>query len=83
MGVYNELVFTEAIEQVEAILASSNSDEISTRIEQLASNRDLAMSAMLIFVFKIKKVAEGVTGVELANTRPSVHDLILPPGFKR
>ena len=83
MGLYNELVFTEAIEQVEAILASSNSDEISTRIEQLVSNPDLAMSAMMIFVFKIKKVAEGVTGVELANARPTVNDLILPPGFER
>lgn len=83
MGFYNELVFTEAISNVEAILATDNADEISSRIEHLAIQPDLAMSAMMIFVFKLKKVAEGITGVELTNIRPSISDLILPPGVHR
>lgn len=78
---YNELVFTEALEQVEAIMATHNADEIGDRIERLAQYPDLAMSAMMILVFKAKGVdTSHFNGVELANTQPNIRDLILPPG---
>lgn len=80
MSFHNELVFTEAKEQVERILEASDPDEVATRIEQIASlGPDMCMSAMMIFYFKAKKLAEGVSGVELANSNPPAR-LYLPPG---
>lgn len=75
----NEIIFTEAKEAVEAILASRNAEEIGHRIEVLSMSPDHAQAAMMIFVFKVHGVAEGVSGVELANTHPMPR-LYLPPG---
>lgn len=84
MPFYNELIFTEAIEQVEALVASENVDEIGSRIEQIAGIPDLAQSCLMLLLMKAKGVDTTTkTGVELANAQPTVMDLILPPGVRR
>lgn len=80
---YNELVFTEAVEQVERILETQSSDEIADRIERICPHPDLSMAVIMLLVFKAKGVAVDATGIELANSRPTFADLILPPGVRR
>lgn len=83
MGIYNELVFTEAVELVEKIMHSDNADEIGNLIERLSTSSDLAMASMMLFVMKAKGVDTTTkTGVELANAKPTIADLLLPPGVK-
>lgn len=79
--VYNALMFTEAIEQLNKILEITDSDEVCDRIERLAQHPDLAMPSMMLLYFKVKGIdISTMNGVELANTRPTIADLILPPG---
>lgn len=81
MSIYNSLIFTEALEQVELILLTENTDEIADRLEKIAPNPDLAMSCLMLLVIKAKGGdISGMTGVEIANLQPTVKDLILPPG---
>jgi hypothetical protein len=81
MGVRNDLIFTEAMEQVEALVASNSSDEIGTRIEQIVKSEDLAMVCLMLLTMKAKGVDTLThTGVELANLKPTILDLILPAG---
>lgn len=83
MGVYNDVVFTEAVEQVGALIDSDNSDEIATRIEEISKQKDLALVCLMPLVMKAKGIDIGdTTGVEMANTQPSIMDLILPPGVR-
>jgi hypothetical protein len=80
MTLRDEVIFTEAVEQVEAIMASESSDEIATRLEQISKIEDLALACLMLLVLKAKGHEVNETGVELANTQPTFHDLILPPG---
>lgn len=81
MGIYNDLIFTEALEQVELILLSENTDEISDRLEKIAPHKDLAMACLMLLVIKAKGGdISGMNGVEIANLQPTIKDLILPPG---
>lgn len=81
MPIYNDLVFTEAIEQVEALIASNNADEITDRMQQIVKSRDLALGCLMLLVLRVKGVdTSGMTGVALAATQPSIRDLVLPPG---
>lgn len=81
MGIYNDLVFTEALEQVELILLTESTDEIADRLEYIAPRSDLAMACMMLLVIKAKGGdISGMNGVEIANLQPTIQDLILPPG---
>lgn len=83
MSIYNSLVFSEAIDQVEAILKSQDSDDVANRLEHIANNEDLAISCLFLLVVKLKGGdISGMTGVEMANVKPTIADLILPPGVK-
>lgn len=83
MGLHNELVFTEAIEQVEALCASQNSDEIGTRIEQIAGIPDLAQACLMLLLFKVHGVdTKELNGISLANPKFGIADLVLPPGVE-
>lgn len=83
MGIYKELIFTEAVDQVGALLESTNADEISTRLEQIAGNENLAMGCLLLLTLKAKGVdISEINGIQLANTQPTFADLILPSGTK-
>lgn len=77
----NALIFQEALDQFGAITTSDNMDEICDRLEQICAHEELALAVMMLFVMKIKNVnTDDLTGVELANTQPTLRDLILPPG---
>lgn len=81
VGVYHDLIFTEAIEQVEALVASSNATEIGERIDKIAASSDLSQACLMLLVVKAKGIdTSGKTGVELANLKPTIAELILPPG---
>lgn len=81
MGIYNDLIFTEALEQVELILLTDNTEEIATRLETIAPHEDLAMACLMLLVIKAKGGdISNMTGVEIANLQPTIKDLILPPG---
>lgn len=81
MGIYNDMIMTEALEQVRAICSTQSSDEIATRLEQVAQGPDLALAVMSILVMKLKGAdLDQVNGIELANIIPTIADLILPPG---
>lgn len=83
MGIYNDLIFTEALAQVDAILSTQSADEMSDRLEKIAPNQDLALAVMSLFIMKIKGAdLSQMSGVELANSHPTFGDLILPPGVK-
>lgn len=83
MSFFNELIFTEALEYVDKILESKNPDHVSDMLELIAPNKNLALSCMFLFVLKIQGVdISKLNGVELANTRPTFANLILPPGVK-
>lgn len=83
MGVYNDVIFTEAVEQVEALITSNSSDEIGTRIEQIAKFEDLSMICLMLLTMKVKGVDTSTkTPLELANPVMTIHDLILPEGVK-
>lgn len=83
MGIYNDVMFTEAFEQVEALIASDNSDEIGTRIEQIAKQENLAMICLMLLTMKAKGVdTDSKTPLELSNPVMTIHDLILPEGFE-
>jgi hypothetical protein len=78
---YNDLVFTEALEQVEAIMTTQSSDEIANRLENIVSYPDLAHVCLMLLIMRAKGVdTANMNGVELANTKPTIADLILPPG---
>lgn len=82
MGVYNDVMFTEAIDQVEALIASTSADEIGERIEQIAHVEDLAQICLMLLIMKAKGIdTSGASGISLANPAYSVRDLILPPGL--
>lgn len=84
VGIYNELVFTEALAQVGALTSSTDADEISTRIEQIVCQEDLAMVCLMVLVMKARGVdTDSMNGIELANCQPTIMDLILPAGFDR
>lgn len=84
MSIYNGLIFTEAVEQVNALLTTEDTDEISDRIEEISKNRDLSIASMMLLVLKARGVdIERLNGIELANTKPTAADLILPPGTRR
>lgn len=81
MGIYHDLVFTEAIEQIEALVASVDAEDISNRLEKIAVNQDLAHACLMLLTMKAKGInTSDKTGVELANPKLTVRDLILPPG---
>lgn len=81
MGVYNDVVFTDALEQVEALTTTDNADEITTRIEQIAAFPDLAIACLGLFVLKSRGAdLTTMNGIEIANIQPSIADLIIPPG---
>lgn len=83
MGIYNDLIFTEALDQVIAICSTKSTDEIADRLEKIAASPDLALSVMGLLVMKLKGAdLSGTTGVELANVMPTIADLILPPGVQ-
>lgn len=80
---YNTLIFSEAIEQVEKMVASSDVEEVCDRLEEISKNRDLALATLMLLYMKLKNVdTTQFTGAELANSQPSFQDLILPPGVK-
>jgi hypothetical protein len=81
--IYNTLVFTDAIEHVEKILETPDIDEACDRIERISQTPDLAMACFMLFYMKSKGIdTSHLTGAELANTQPSIANLILPPGVK-
>lgn len=83
MSIYNSLVFSEAIDQVQAILESQDSDDVATRLEYIANNEDLAISCLMLLVIKLKGGdISGMTGVEIANIKPTIADLVLPSWVK-
>lgn len=83
MGVYNDLVFTEAVDQAQALLASENTDEISDRLEKIANGNDRSMAVMMLLLFKARgRDISDMNGIELANAKPSFADLVLPPGVQ-
>lgn len=82
MGLYNDVMFTEALEQVEALVSSDNANEISTRIEKIVAIPDLSMICMMILTLKARGVdTSSMTGIELANVQPSFSDLVIPSRF--
>jgi hypothetical protein len=83
MGVYNDWVFTEAIDQVESLVVANNPEEIASRLEAIAGNQDLSHACLMLLVMKAKGIDTSTkTGIELANAKPGILDLILPPGVK-
>lgn len=83
MGLYNDLIFTEAVEQVCALLDTTNPDEVTHRIEELAKDHELSMVCMMLLYLKTKGVdISQINGIELANIQPTIADLIIPPGAK-
>lgn len=84
MSLFNDLVFTEALEYVEKILGCDNPDQIADMLELIAPNKNLSLACMMLLVLKVKGTdVSKLNGVELANTRPTFANLILPPGVKR
>lgn len=83
MGLRNELIFTEAMDQVEAICSSTSADEIQTRMEQISTIPDLAQACLMLLFLKVKGAdTSKMTGIELANPKLGVSDLVLPPGVE-
>lgn len=81
MGVYNDVVFTDALEQVQALTTTDNADEIATRIEQIAALPDLAIACLGLLVLKSRGAdIASMNGIEIANIQPTIADFILPPG---
>lgn len=81
--IYNTIIFSEALEQVEKILETPDIEEACDRIEKISATPDLAMACFMLFYMKAKNVdTSHLTGAELANTQPSIANLILPPGVK-
>jgi hypothetical protein len=78
VGLANELIFTEAVEQVQAILASQSSDEISDRLEAIVKIEDLALACFMLLAMKAKGIdISEANGIELANPIPTIADLII------
>lgn len=81
--IYNTLIFSEALEHVEKILETPDVDEACDRIEKISVSPDLAMACFMLFYMKAKGVdTSQLTGAELANSQPSIANLILPSGVK-
>lgn len=81
--IYNALIFSEALDLVEKIVSSHDVDEVCDRFEKIVGNQDLSLACFMLLYMKLKNVdTSQFTGVELANTPPSIRDLILPPGVK-
>lgn len=82
MGIYNDLIFTEALDQVKAILNETDQDRLADRLELIAVNQDLALGCLFLLILHIRGVdLSELNGVSLANVQPSFRDLILPEGF--
>lgn len=82
MGIYNDLIFTEALDQVKAILAETDQDRLADRLELIAVNQDLSLSCLFLFVLHIRGVdLSELNGVTLANVQPTMRDFILPEGL--
>jgi len=78
MGLLNELIFTEAVEQVQAILTSQSSDEISDRLEAIVKIEDLALACLMLLAMKAKGIdISDANGIEMANAQPTIADLII------
>lgn len=83
MGLRNELIFTEALDQVEALCSSQSADEIQTRLEQISVVPDLAQVCMMLLLLKTKGAdTTQMNGIDLANPKLGVSDLLLPPGVE-
>lgn len=82
MGIYNDLIFTEALEQTRAILAETDPDRLGDRLELIAASQDLTLGSLMLLWLHHKGVdLSELNGVTLANVQPSFRDLILPEGM--
>lgn len=75
----NAVSFERARELVDVALTSNNGDEIADALEAAASDSDVAHAVMFLFLGRIRGFPEA-TGVEFANTRPTINSLYIPPG---
>lgn len=81
MGVYNDVIFTDAVDHVRRLLETENTDELADIIEMVAPIPDLVMACMLLLTLKARgtDISE-ITGIDLSHTKPTTQDLVLPPG---
>lgn len=81
MGVYHDVLFTEAIDRVRTILNSPDPDVISDMLERVAVDQDMAHACLMLLTMVCHGVdISKLTGIELSNAKPTITDLILPPG---
>lgn len=78
MSIHDSLIFSEALDLTTKLLDSTNPDETADIIEEIVKYRDLSHAVIFLLVVKAKGGDPFIkTGVELANTRPTVNDLII------
>lgn len=78
MSIHDSLVFSEALDLTTKLLDSTNPDETADIIEEIVKYKDLSHAVIFLLVVKAKGGDPFIkTGVELANTRPTVNDLII------
>lgn len=79
MGIYNTLIFTEALSVVKELIHGEDLDRVSGQIEEIATNEDLAMASIMLLVFHARGVdIDDLVGAELANAKPT--SLYIPKG---
>ena len=81
--IYNTLVFSDALADVQRILDIEDIDEVCDHFEKISTNPDMCLATFMLLYMKIKNVdISDLTGAELANSQPSIQNLILPPGIR-
>lgn len=84
MSIQDSLVFTEALDLVSRLVQSDDPDFMADAIEDIVRHKDLSHAVIFLLLVKAKGGDPFIkTGVELANTKPTVADLILPPHLER
>lgn len=84
MPLYSDLLFTEALDLIDRLITATDPDVIGQISEEVAKDKDLAHVVIALLVVKAKGADLSTkTGVELANTKPTFADLIIPPHLER